>query len=543
MAHQYAKLAFTDTVKKVQVENNSRNGYANMEKGIDSYYLLSAREALFIQARDSFYMASVGETGWPYVQHRGGPAGFLKVINENTLGFADYTGNRQYISTGNFRTNDRVSLFLMDYPNKTRLKILGRIEEISLENESVLASLADEDYHAKVERGFIIHVEAFDWNCPKYITTRFTEAEVSEYISPIIAENKRLKEELSVKPQSDNINNGHNKLGTGELALIITGIRQLTPNIRAYELRDPAGKTLPAITAGAHLSMPINMPNKSLAYRQYSICSNPKRTDIYEIAVLNHASEHDDHKAKIKSASYQLHQQYQLGDRIYCQPPQNHFLLADELHKQGAPAVLIAAGIGITPIKAMAQKLQCAQRDFSFHYAGKSLAHMAFADRLQREFSDKLTFYCADKNQLLQLESIFSHADKSSIFYLCGPETLINEALVLAKQLKIPQEQLRYERFNSSIAENAKPISVTLQRSNVTLNVAANETVLDAMLAANIPALYSCKTGDCKTCQVKVLSGKVKHLDSALSDDEKQQQNLMCPCISRADSDHLTLDI
>ena len=154
-----------------------------MEQGDDFNFLLSQIEADFIQARDSFYMASVGETGWPYVQHRGGPAGFLKVINENTLGFADYTGNRQYISTGNFRTNDRVSLFLMDYPNKTRLKILGRIEEISLENESVLASLADEDYHAKVERGFIIHVEAFDWNCPQHITQRYTPDEFEQALA------------------------------------------------------------------------------------------------------------------------------------------------------------------------------------------------------------------------------------------------------------------------------------------------------------------------------------------------------------------------
>jgi predicted pyridoxine 5'-phosphate oxidase superfamily flavin-nucleotide-binding protein len=118
MGHQYAAIAFTDTVKQVQHEQDSREAYTGMEQGEDFNHLLSQREANFIQQSDSFYMASVSETGWPYVQHRGGPKGFMRVLDEKTLGFADFSGNRQYISTGNFRNNDRVSIFLWTTPTE-----------------------------------------------------------------------------------------------------------------------------------------------------------------------------------------------------------------------------------------------------------------------------------------------------------------------------------------------------------------------------------------------------------------------------------------
>ncbi len=148
MAHQYAQIAFTESVRQVQEEQNSRSGYADMDTGEDYNYLISQEESNFIQARDSFYMASVSETDWPYVQHRGGPKGFLKVIDEQTLGFADYKGNRQYVSTGNFRTNDKVSLILMDYANRRRLKIVGYISLVDEGDWDTLASLEDDNYRA-----------------------------------------------------------------------------------------------------------------------------------------------------------------------------------------------------------------------------------------------------------------------------------------------------------------------------------------------------------------------------------------------------------
>jgi predicted pyridoxine 5'-phosphate oxidase superfamily flavin-nucleotide-binding protein len=197
MGHKFAEIAFTKSVKQVQSEQNSRAGYARWENTLDANYLLGPQEADFIATRDSFYMASVSETNWPYVQHRGGPIGFLKVIDEKTIGFVDYAGNRQYISTGNFRNNDKVSLFLMDYPSKSRLKILGRISVIDGDNIQALASLKSADLRARIERGFIINIEGFDWNCPKYITPRYTEAQIKNIIDPIQKENAQLKAALA----------------------------------------------------------------------------------------------------------------------------------------------------------------------------------------------------------------------------------------------------------------------------------------------------------------------------------------------------------
>jgi nuclear transport factor 2 (NTF2) superfamily protein/predicted pyridoxine 5'-phosphate oxidase superfamily flavin-nucleotide-binding protein len=203
MGHKFAEIAFTTAVKKVQSEQKSRAGYARWENSLDVNHLLSEQEVDFIATRDSFYMASVSETNWPYVQHRGGPVGFLKVIDEKTIGFADYSGNRQYISTGNFSNNDRVSLFLMDYPSKSRLKILGRISIVNGDNTQELALLKSTNSSAPIERGFIIHIEGFDWNCPKYITPRYTETQIKNFIEPIQQENAQLKTVLAQQAPSE----------------------------------------------------------------------------------------------------------------------------------------------------------------------------------------------------------------------------------------------------------------------------------------------------------------------------------------------------
>jgi predicted pyridoxine 5'-phosphate oxidase superfamily flavin-nucleotide-binding protein len=198
MAHRFAEIAFTPTVRELQRASGSREGYAAMDGGEDYNYLLSEREAAFIAARDSFYMASVSESGWPYVQHRGGPAGFMKVLDERTIGFADYSGNRQYVSTGNVLQDDRVALFFMDYPNRRRLKLLGRVEIVGIDDEQRLAQLQDPAYRARIERGFIITVAAFDWNCPQHITPRFTASEVEAVVESLREENRELKARLSM---------------------------------------------------------------------------------------------------------------------------------------------------------------------------------------------------------------------------------------------------------------------------------------------------------------------------------------------------------
>lgn len=177
MGRKFAEIAFTDTVKKVQAAMGSRRGYARIERDGAPGDRLGPEEAAFIAARDSFYMATVGETGWPYMQHRGGPAGFVRVLDAGTIGFADFRGNRQYVSVGNLLTDGRVSLFFMDYANRARLKILGRVRLVgdgADDAAGLMAKLRLPDHDAMVERGFVVGVEAFDWNCPQHIAPRYT---------------------------------------------------------------------------------------------------------------------------------------------------------------------------------------------------------------------------------------------------------------------------------------------------------------------------------------------------------------------------------
>jgi predicted pyridoxine 5'-phosphate oxidase superfamily flavin-nucleotide-binding protein len=177
MGHKFAEIAFTPGVQRVQERMGSRRGYARLLGGEAHHDRLGPSEAEFVGARDSFYIASVGESGWPYIQHRGGPKGFLRVLDDKTIGFTDFSGNRQYVTVGNISGDDRVSLFLMDYPNRTRLKILGHACEVG-RGDAALERLIVPGYGARVERGILVAVAAFDWNCPQHITPRYTVEEI-----------------------------------------------------------------------------------------------------------------------------------------------------------------------------------------------------------------------------------------------------------------------------------------------------------------------------------------------------------------------------
>ena len=203
MGHKFAELAFTPKVKAAQEQNGSRRSYARMEAGEDHHDVLGPNEAGFIAARDSFYLATVSETGWPYIQHRGGPVGFLRVLDAKTLGLADYRGNRQYVSVGNLETDDRVSLFLMDYPNRARLKILGRARIVDPTDTDTLERLSMPEYPAEVERGLLISIEAFDWNCPQHITPRYTLTEVEEATAPLRQRIAELESALQLTARRD----------------------------------------------------------------------------------------------------------------------------------------------------------------------------------------------------------------------------------------------------------------------------------------------------------------------------------------------------
>jgi len=191
-------VAFTPTVKRIQETKGSRKGYARMEEKGGWKNTITEELAQFIGERDSFYLGTANADGQPYIQHRGGKPGFLKVIDDKTLAFADFGGNRQYISAGNLEDNDKAYLFLMDYPNRRRIKIWGRARVVD-DDADLLARLTDTDYVGVPERAVVFEITAWDVNCPQHITPRFTEAQVAEITAPLKQRITELEAALEIK--------------------------------------------------------------------------------------------------------------------------------------------------------------------------------------------------------------------------------------------------------------------------------------------------------------------------------------------------------
>ncbi len=426
MARAFARISFTANVQQVQIEMGSRSAYQDAEVGEIEEVVLGDAEQSFIAARDSFYQATVSQSGWPYVQHRGGPAGFLKVLDERTVGYADFSGNRQYLSVGNLRGDNRVSLFLMDYPQRRRLKIWGRARVIDDRSEpDLLTSLELPDFRAPVERGILIQVEAFDWNCPKYITPRYSQREVEALIAQVRHPAPKIE-----KPRPD-------ALGAGVLSLTVSAIMQLTPRIRCYELSHTENAPLPSYQAGAHIRVPIALADGQVTSRAYSLTDAWDGANGYRIAVLRTGTD--------GGGSSALQDGWQLGTRLNVDPPENYF----PLHGDNRPALLIAGGIGITPLKAMAETLAIRGTPFELHYTGRTPQEMAFVKDLQRQFPTQCRFYFsqAQNPSRLDVAALLHSASAEAVIYVCGPTRLIEVVREYARAFGLPEERVQFESF------------------------------------------------------------------------------------------------
>jgi len=529
MSRAYYDIAFTPAVRRMQSRMGSRALYAPLDRSDDRRDRLTVDEAAFIGERDGFYQASVGAGGWPYVQFRGGPAGFLKVLDDRTIAYADFRGNVQYISVGNLQENDRVALILMDYAHRRRLKILGRARLVDRRDDPALvARLEVPHYAATVERAVVIHVEGYDWNCPQHITPRFTESEIDVLVAPLHAELARLRE----RSGSAETTHAGSQLGNGPLALRISGIRQLTPRIRAYELRSLDGANLPPVTGGAHIDVPVRLLNGVTSSRRYSLSSNPQRLDSYEIAVLREDAGH--------GGSQAVHDDYRLGLILHCANPGNDFAL----HRDGRPAVLIAGGIGITPIKAMAHQLRAEGRPFALHYAARSRAEAAYVEDLECRLGAMLHFHAADRRQRLDVAGLMTRIPRDAVVYVCGPARLIDAVIAASRAAVMADERIRFERFEAAPTRAVdQPVTVRLKRSGKRIAVPPGQSILEAVELAGVATPSGCRTGTCGTCRVKVLDGEPEHRDTSLSDDERSAGAMMCICVSRAKGKHLLLDL
>lgn len=321
------------------------------------------------------------------------------------------------------------------------------------------------------------------------------------------------------------------------LELVVEDVIALTDSITEFRLRDPAGKALPGFAAGAHLRVQV-APGGIAAWRHYSLVNSDGRADAtaapsaYRIAVRR-----DDHG---QGGSLWMHTQVKPGTRLVTSAPVNAFALDD----QADDAVLIAGGIGVTPIVSMAAALSAAGRRYRVHYSARHPDQLALVDELMALAGSNLTLY-ADQGPLpaLELDTLIAGLAPTQPIYACGPAGMIDAVLALAWARGWTRDDIHFELFSAPAPDASdRAFEVELRQSGRVLAVPAGQTILDAMLAAGLDPLYDCKRGECGVCQVPVLAGEVDHRDYCLSEAERGASKVMQICVSRARGARLVLD-
>lgn len=301
-------------------------------------------------------------------------------------------------------------------------------------------------------------------------------------------------------------------------------------DVCSFELVLPNG-TLPGFAAGAHVD--VHIGDKLI--RQYSLCNNPNETHRYVIAVLREPSS--------RGGSVAMHDQIQEGDQISISMPRNLFAL----EPSAKSSLLLAGGIGITPIISMAEHLSQSGANFGLHYCGRSIERMAFIDRLKGSpFYDQTNFYIDNENNI-DMKGLFSSARPDTHVYICGPSGFIDVAIAKALESGWSKERVHFERFSALEAteqdNSTATFNVQIASTGQTFEVKPNESIVDVLQNNGISIETSCEQGICGTCLTKVLRGVPEHRDMVLSKAERESGQLILPCCSRSLSDVLVLDL
>jgi vanillate O-demethylase ferredoxin subunit len=314
-----------------------------------------------------------------------------------------------------------------------------------------------------------------------------------------------------------------------ELNVQIKAISHLTPDIRLFVVESASGVKLPAFTAGSHIDVLID----GIGSRSYSLIdwSAPSASPgCYQFAVQHESQGH--------GGSTYMHQ-LSIGQKLNISSPHNNFSVID----RQAPSVLIAGGIGITPMISMAAQLKDQQRSFELHYASRTRARMAFADELQRHYQNHIHLYLDDQNPL-NLETLIRSVDTNADIYLCGPQGMIEAAQRVARNHGFEKDQIHIELFsNDSPATGNESFEIQLKSTGEIYAVPPDKSIIDVLEAAGIDLVYDCQRGDCGICQTTVISGIPEHRDVVLSEEEKASGSVMQICVSRARSERLVLDL
>jgi len=461
---------------------------------------LNATQKILIAAANTLFVASAHPDHGVDASHRGGRPGFVHIINNQQLRIPDFAGNSMFNTLGNFVSYPYAGLVFIDFEHGLILQLTGRPE-----------ILWDAD-DPQGETGGTKRYWQFDitgWQ-ESTLPCHFSW-ELLDY-SPHIPVLK--------KPSVNN-----------KLLLKIEQIQQQSNRVKSIRLRAPDGQQLPEFQPGAHIQVKVKLPDGSEANRHYSLLSHPNDREHYEIGVLKEAAG--------RGGSLYMHEQLGEGDTLEIHAPKNDFPMADKAEH----SILIAGGIGITPILSMMHKLASSKRSFEMHYSSRTLDGLAFRNRIEHIAGNNAHFYASrdPQSQRLDLEQLLSTPKPGVHVYFCGPRRLIAAIRDTAEAQGWPAAQIHFESFGAQPLADDQPIRIHLAKSNKTITVPASQTILDTLLDAGISVPHYCKRGECTLCATQVLEGEPDHRDLCLSSEAKASS--MCVCVSRARGQELKLDL
>ncbi|NML47483.1 oxidoreductase [Ramlibacter sp. G-1-2-2] len=324
-------------------------------------------------------------------------------------------------------------------------------------------------------------------------------------------------------------------MAQGNFEVVVAGIRQLTPRVREFLLRSAGGAPLPEYTAGAHVALHTMSAERGLIVRHYSLVGGQDLADdardTYRIAV-----QREDHAR----GSAHIHASFEVGTRLRIGPPLNNF----PLDRRDANVLLLAGGIGITPIFSMARSLVRRQRNFRVFYAGRNAEGMAYHGELAQLAGERVRFHYSDTQGHPDLEALLREQAEGTTVYVCGPARMIEATQAAAARLGWAPARVRSEMFGAGFSGVATPFEVRLRRSGRTVHVGADTSILDALLNEGVPVLWDCRRGECGLCPLPVVScnGAIEHHDRYLSAEEKAAGETLCICVSRTRGGELVLD-
>ncbi len=315
----------------------------------------------------------------------------------------------------------------------------------------------------------------------------------------------------------------------------VTAVRQLTDRVREFLLTRVDGSALPSYSAGSHIALHTVSPERGQIVRHYSLVGgadlNDDARNTYRIAV-----QREDHAR----GSAHIHATFEVGTRLQVGPPVNNF----PLDRRDQNVLLIAGGIGITPIFSMARSLARRRCDYRVFYAGRQTAAMAYHEELRQLAGDRVCFHCSDSQGTPDLQALLRVQPAGTSVYVCGPRPMIDGTHAAAAAIGWAPERVRSEMFTAAISGEARPLSVFLQRTGKTVQVGSDVSILDALLAEGVPVLWDCRRGECGLCPLPVVQaeGGIEHHDHYLSPEEKSADESLCICVSRSRGSSLVLD-